>query len=99
MARSASRSTAAAMAAPTLTDGLVDEVERRADDRLGVDPRVAIEVLDVARLPEVRHAERGERRPAHAREEAQRVRMAVEDRDHRRAPGRGEQLVEDRVIA
>lgn len=39
----------------------VDEVDRRADDRVGVDSEVAIEILHVAGLSEVVDTEAGDR--------------------------------------
>ncbi len=46
---------------PGRRGSLVEQVERRAHDRLRVDLVVAIDVLEVARLAEAGHAERGER--------------------------------------
>src|SRR4051794_41738308 len=87
MALSFSRSTVALIARGNL---VVEQVQRRADDRVRVDADVAAEAVDVARLAEVADAERGDRHAPDRREEAQRVRVAVEHgHDRRRAVPRG----------
>src|SRR3954464_11284252 len=98
--------TSIALSFPTSTVALiargnlvVEEIDRRADDRVRVDPDVAVEVLDVARLAEVADAERRDRHPADRRQKAQRVRVAVEDGDDRRGAGGREELVEDCGLA
>src|SRR6516164_2328464 len=51
------------------------------DNRVGIDPVVAVEVVDRAGLAELRHAERFHPVPAHAAEPAERRRMAVDHGD------------------
>jgi hypothetical protein len=62
---------------------------------------VAVDVLEVARLPEAGHPERSERHGIHRAEERERVGVAVEHRHHRCRAIRGEELAEDlcRVLA
>ena len=79
--------------------GGLQEVDRGADDGVGVDTEVTVKILDVAGLPEVADAQAGDRGAADRRQETQRVRMAVEHGNDRRGSVGGEQLVEDRVIA
>src|SRR5687768_10312181 len=74
---------------------VLEQVERGAHDRLGVDAVVLEEVVDVTRLAEVRHAERGQGYRAHRAEERQRVRMPVEHRDERGRAVLGQELVQD----
>src|SRR3954451_241050 len=54
----------------------VHQIERGADHRLSVDRVVVVELGEVARLAEALHAE------ADVSEEGERVRVAVEQRDH-----------------
>ena len=63
----------------------------RADDRVGVDAEVAVEVVDVAGLAEVVDPETGDRGRVDGGEERERVRVAVEHGHERRCadrPGR-----------
>src|SRR5688572_30802701 len=92
---------ARAVASPTIppptTAMSVKEIERGADDRLGIDLVVLVELGDVARLAEVVHPEARDRRAGGAREERERVRVSVDERDDRDpAP---EQPVDRRRIA
>jgi sugar phosphate isomerase/epimerase len=52
-----------------------DQVECRTGDRVGVDAEVAVEILHVAGLPEVLHAEAGDRRAVDVAEERERAGM------------------------
>src|SRR5687767_13330908 len=79
--------------------GFVEEVPGGADDGRRVDPEGAVEVVDVAGAAEVAHAEAGGALAVDAGEEAQCVRMPVEDRDDRCGPVGGEEPVEDGVVA
>jgi len=62
----------------------LQQVERRPDDRLRVDPVMAVQVLHVPGLAEVANAQRGDRRAVDRRQERQRVGVAVEHAHHRR---------------
>src|SRR5260221_6312947 len=100
-----SRSSSSMMRADTGPDtctrgrGSVDEVKRRPDDRVCVDTEVFVEIGDVAGLPEVVHTHAGDRLSANRPEEAQRVRVPVEDADDGCRPFFGEYLVENPVRA
>jgi hypothetical protein len=59
--------------------GGLEEVYGGADDRVGVDAEVAVEVLDVAGLAEVVDAKAGDRCAADCLEEGERVRVAVKN--------------------
>src|SRR6476469_1978570 len=78
---------ARAVASPTIppptTATSAKEVQRRANDRLGVDLVVLVELADVARLAEAVHTEARDRGAGGAGEERQRVRVPVEQRDDR----------------
>ena len=78
---------------------LGDQVQGGADDAVGVDAVVAVQVLDRPGLAELRHAQRGVRHPVDGGQERQRVRVPVQDGDQRRGAGRGERLVEDPGLA
>src|SRR4051812_36092700 len=73
-----SRAAASPTMPPPATATSTKEIERGADDGLGVDLVVLVELADVARLAEALHAEAGHRHAVDAGEEAQRVRVAVE---------------------
>src|ERR1700733_6375591 len=90
---------AAVLVAALLIAFSADQVECGAGDLLGVDAEVAVEVLHIAGLPEVLHAEAGDRRVVDGAEEGQRVRMAVEHGHERRGASDGEQLLEHCVVA
>src|SRR5689334_24563147 len=88
--RSASSRAAASptMPPPTTTTSCISghsaqQIQGCADDRLGVDLVVLVELAEVAGLAEALHAQAGDRDAVDAGEEAQRVRVAVEQRDDR----------------
>jgi hypothetical protein len=77
----------------------IDKVQCGANDRVGVDLEVVVEVINVAGLAEVGDAERSDGHPADGAEERQRVRVAIKHGyDRCRAPGR-EEHVKDRIVA
>src|SRR5438132_715275 len=86
-------------ACPRAPGALGDQVQGGADDAVGVDAVIAVEVLDRPGLAELRHAQRGVRHLVDGGQERQRVRVPVQDRDQRRGPGRGERLLEDPGLA
>src|SRR5918996_4275064 len=92
------RASARAAASPTIpppatATSCIEQVQCRADHRLGVDLVMLVQLGQVARLAEALHAEAGHRHAVEGGQEAQRVGMAVEHRDDRQRLR--EQLVED----
>src|SRR5581483_2892053 len=77
----------------------VDEVPGGADDGVGVDPEVAVQIIDVAGLAEARHTEAGDGAAVDPGQERQRVGMPVEDGHDRCGAPNGEEAVEDTVVA
>src|SRR5689334_2517959 len=71
------------------------EVEAGADDAVGVDSVVAVDVLDRARLAEPGHAEGDAGHLVDGGQERERVRVPVQDGDQRGGAGSGEHLVQD----
>ena len=77
------RASARAVARPTIpppatATSCIEQVQRGADDRLGVDLVVLVQLGEVARLAEALHAEARHRHAVDRGQEAQRVRVAVE---------------------
>src|SRR5450759_1691726 len=71
------------------------QIEGGADDGIGVDAVVAVEVLDRAGLAELRHPQRRVRHTVDGGQEGQRVRVPVQDGDQRGGAVRRERLTED----
>src|SRR2546423_3448144 len=71
-----------------------EEIERGADDGLGVDPVVLVERLRRSRLAEVGDPERRTPDTPSGAEEGERRGMAVQDADQRKRPGK--EPIEDR---
>src|ERR1700722_15814453 len=78
---------------------LVHKVEGGADDAVGVEAVVTVQVLDRPGLAELDHAERGVRDTVDGGQEGQRVRVPVQDGHQRGGPGGGEGLVQDPRLA
>src|SRR5688500_11284932 len=85
------------MPPPVIATSCIQQVQGGADDGLGVDLVVLVQLEDVARLAEALHAEAGLRHAVDGGQEAQRVRVAVEHR-HDRERLR-EELLEDPRLA
>src|SRR4051812_9856695 len=90
-ARAVARPTIPPPATATSCITSIEEVQGGADDRLGVDLVVLVQLPDVAGLAEALDAEAAHRLAVDRGQEAQRVRVAVEQRDDR------QRLVEQRV--
>src|SRR5215813_13980570 len=71
------------------------QVQGGADDAVGVDAVVAVQIPDRPGLAELGHAQRGVRYTVDGGQERQRVRVTVQDGDQRGGAGRGERLLED----
>src|SRR5918995_4911308 len=96
--RASARATARpTMPPPATAMSCIEQVERGADHRLGVDLVVLVQLGQVARLAEPLDAEAGHGNAVDGGQEAQRVGMAVEHADDRQRLG--EKLAEDPLVA
>src|ERR1700742_5209031 len=75
------------MPPPTTATSCIQQVQRGADHRLGVDLVVLVQLGEVARLPEALDAKARHPHAVDGAQEAQRVRVAVEHADDRQRLG------------
>ncbi len=77
----------------------LDQVESRTDNRVDIDPKVAIQIRDVTCLTEVIDTERSRRDTVYGPEEGQRMGVTVVHRDDRCRSILGEEHVENSTVS